>query len=125
MCAHSYVSGKLCVRVCVSRVRYEWRHTAKQATHSFHIVLAGLGCRLALLCGAAAPGAPRLRSRRIAPSAACLIASLLALLASSAPATERSRNVGDLYGDLPGIKARCSEIIRYTRETPRTFLKLR
>ena len=28
-----------------------------------------------------------------------------------------SRNVGDLYGDLPAIKARCSEIFRYTENS--------
>ena len=28
-----------------------------------------------------------------------------------------SRNVGDLYGDLPEIKARCSEIFRYTENS--------
>ena len=28
-----------------------------------------------------------------------------------------SRKVGDLYGDLPAIKARCSEIFRYTENS--------
>ena len=28
-----------------------------------------------------------------------------------------SRNFGDLYGDLPAIKARCSEIFRYTENS--------
>ena len=38
---------------------------------------------------------------------------------ASNPAEFRStsRNVGDLYGDLPEIKARCSEIFRYTENS--------